>query len=118
MDFRQFLENKYLDWQKETGGRKTVQEFANFLGVHQSTVSTWWNGDRLPQGENIVKLSLKLGLEVYDVLGLERPDADLYYIQQNWEQFTPEERRWIRETAEKYATSNEPKRVLKRVRST
>lgn len=110
MDFRQFLEVKYLEWQRESGGRKTVLEFANYLGVKQQTVSNWWNGERLPQGENIHKLALKLGMEVYDVLGLDRPDADLHYVQQQWENLTPEERRAIRQQTEGYSTKNETKR--------
>jgi len=110
MNFRQFLEMKYLEWQKDSGGRKTVLEFANYLGVSQQTVSNWWNGERLPQGDNIHKIALKLGLEVYDVLELARPDPDLFYIQQQWESLTEKERHWVRDQAEKYATENEAKR--------
>lgn len=71
--FRQFLEENFLQWQMTTGGRKTVYEFAEYIGVGQSTISTWWNETRIPQGDNIRKLAEKLGLEVYDVLGLSRP---------------------------------------------
>lgn len=84
MKFTQFLELKFLEWQQAEGGRKTVKQFAAFIGVSQSTISTWWNGDRSPEGENIQKIANKLGIEVYDVLGLPRPDPDLLYIQQNW----------------------------------
>lgn len=68
-NFRQFLEGKYLEWQQREGGRKTVFEFAEWLGVSQSAVSNWWNEGRMPQGDSIRKLAAKLGLEVYDVLG-------------------------------------------------
>lgn len=83
MKFSKFLEFKYLEWQQNVG-RKTVKEFAAYIGVSTSTISTWWNEDRVPEGENIQKLASKLGIEVYDSLDLPRPDPDLLYIQQNW----------------------------------
>ena len=106
MDFRQFLEVKYLEWQQKQGGRKTVHQFAAWLGVGQSTLSNWWNGERKPQGDYVDKLAMKLGLEVYDVLGLDRPDPDLHYLQQVWDELSDRERRAIREQVEQYAKHN------------
>lgn len=102
MKFRQFLELKFLEWQRESGGRKTVREFARHLGVSQSSISMWWNGDRIPEGINVQKLANKLGIEIYDVLALPRPDADLHYLQKEWEELSPKQRRSLREQAEKY----------------
>ena len=76
MNFSRFLELKFLEWQQREGGRKTVKEFAAYIGVSQSTISTWWNEDRKPEGENLRKLAEKLGIEVYDILGMPRPDSD------------------------------------------
>lgn len=106
MKFTQFLELKFLEWQQAEGGRKTVKQFAAYIGVSQSTISTWWNGDRSPEGENIQKIAHKLGIEVYDVLGIPRPDPDLLYIQQNWSNFSEKGRQAIRDTAEKYRLAN------------
>jgi transcriptional regulator with XRE-family HTH domain len=111
MSFRQFLELKFLQWQQESGGRKTVREFAKYIGVGQSSISMWWNGERLPEGENVQKLAQKLGLEVYDVLGLPRPDANLHYLQKHWDDFSPEVQRTLREQAEEFMTKNEAKRL-------
>jgi len=66
MKFRQFLELKYLEWQQQSGGRKTVEEFADHLGIGRTTLSMWLNkNERVPQGDNIRKLADKLGLDVY-----------------------------------------------------
>ena len=111
VNFKQYLEMKFLDWQTQAGTRKTVAEFANYLGVSQSTVSAWWNQTRNPEGENLRKLADKFGLEVYDVLALPRPDADLHYISANWDRISPEDRRVPREQAEKYLEENESKRA-------
>lgn len=110
MNFPQLLERKFLEWQQEQGGRRTVAEFAKWIGVKQSSVSMWWNGANEPSGESIRLLAEKLGLEVYDALNLQRPDPDLHYIQSNWELIDPDERQAIRDQMEKYATKNETKR--------
>jgi transcriptional regulator with XRE-family HTH domain len=116
MTFRQFLELKFLQWQQESGGRRTVLEFAKYIGVSQSSISMWWNRERLPEGDNVQKLANKLGIEVYDVLGLPRPDADLHYLQQHWDDLSPEARRALREQAEEFSTKNEAKRLSKKRR--
>lgn len=112
MKFRQFLEMKFLEWQQQSGGRKTVEDFSDYLGIGRTTLSMWLNrNERVPQGDNIRKLADKLGLEVYDVLGLDRPDPDLHYIQQNWEHLSPEARLSLRKQMENLAIKNETKRA-------
>ena len=102
MNFPKLLEKKFLEWQQQQGGRRTVAEFAKWIGVKQSSVSMWWNGANEPNAASVRLLAEKLGLEVYDVLGLPRPDADLHYLQQAWENIPAAARRAIREQAEKY----------------
>ena len=111
MTFPQFLDRKFLEFQQGQGGRRTVAEFAAFIGVKQSTLSIWWNSGSEPSGESVRLLAEKLGLEVYDVLELDRPDEDLYYIQQHWDDLTPELRRSLRVQAEKYRTKNDAART-------
>jgi transcriptional regulator with XRE-family HTH domain len=114
LGFRQWLEIKFLEWQRNQGGRKTVLQFADFLGVSQQAVSSWMNGTRLPQGEYLRKLADKLGLEVYDVLGLERPDPLLYYLTKHWDEFPENVQNAILDQAEKYANEDRPKRPFSR----
>lgn len=114
MTFSQFLEMKFLEWQRQEGGRRTVKEFAAYIGVSQSTISMWWNEGRKPEGENLLKLAIKLGMEVYDILEKPRPDSDLHYIQVAWEDLDPAARKAIREQAEKYAAKNQTENERKR----
>ena len=102
MTFSKYLEQKFLEWQQREGGRRTVKEFAAYIGVSQSTISTWWNDERKPEGDNLLKLAMKLGVEVYDVLGKPRPDSDLLYLQTIWNELPNESRRALREQAERY----------------
>lgn len=108
MKFRQYLEQRFLEWQKQQGGRKTVKQFAEYVGVSQSSISMWWgDNERVPEGENVRKIAEKLGLEVYDVLGIPRPDEDLHYLETIWNDLPPKARRVLRQKAEEYKTENE-----------
>lgn len=113
-NFRQWLEFKFLEWQRNQGGRQTVLQFAKYLGVSQQTVSNWWNDEEVkPQGDNIIKLADKLGLEVYDVLGMPRPDPALYYIQKHWDDLPPELQSQLLAKAKGYAEDNDRKSSIK-----
>ena len=114
LEFRQWLELKFLEWQRNQGGRKTVLQFADYLGVSQQTVSSWWNSPKIPQGDNIRKLADKLGLEVYDVLGLERPDPFLHYFIKHWEKLPEDAQDALLDMAESYAKEDRPKRMFSR----
>lgn len=107
MDFPQFLEAKFLEWQQSMGGRRSVSEFAKWIGVKQSSVSMWWTGANVPSSENVKRLADKLGLEVYDYLGIPRPDPNLHYIQQGWGRLSEKERIALREQTEKYIASKQ-----------
>lgn len=69
-----WLLGKMLDWQREQGERKTVEEFADYLGVKRGTVNQWLNGARKPKGAYVRLIADKFGPEIYDLLGLARPD--------------------------------------------
>ncbi len=117
MNLPQFLEQKYLEWQTAQGKRKTVQEFADYLGISQSVLSHYMNGKRKPTSDNLRMLSGKLGFVIYDVLGLPRPDKDLAFISQNWENVSPEFRVKFRGEVEEHLAHEEAKRVPKNRRA-
>jgi transcriptional regulator with XRE-family HTH domain len=67
----EWIWNKYLE-QMESG-YKSQAEFARELGIDEKVLNHYINGRRLPTGENIDRLAT-LGYEIYDLLGLVRPD--------------------------------------------
>jgi transcriptional regulator with XRE-family HTH domain len=117
MNFPQFIEQKFLEWQNAEGKRKTLDEFAEYLGVKRSVLSNWLTGRRNPGAESLRQLSAKLGFEVYDVLGLPRPDPDLAYISQHWDLVSEEFRRKFRQQVEQQLENEESKRVHKNRRT-
>jgi transcriptional regulator with XRE-family HTH domain len=108
MTFPEFLEKKYLEWQLKEGERKTIVQFAAYIGVSQPILSMWMSGKKRPGMENIKLLAEIFGDEVYDALGLPRPNPYLQIAIKKWE-YLPEEKqkqisRMIAEEAAKYET--------------
>ncbi len=76
MTFKEWLYQKFLEWEKSTGERQTGVSFARHLGVTQPALSSWLNGKYIPKGRSLAILAKKLGYDVYDVVGLPRPTID------------------------------------------
>lgn len=92
-EFAQLFEHRYLEYQVERGGRATIEEFANWLGIARPTASNYINDKRQPTDEEeIKKLVLKLGPEVYDTLGLARPDPKLRQFIEAVDEHPPDQR--------------------------
>ena len=101
MELKEFLFQKFLEWQKESGQRRSVKDWAIYLDVPQTSLSTWMNGPYLPKGAGLSKLAAKLGPEIYDVLGMTRPgplDPGLQEIIDNWPNLSEEQREGILST--------------------
>jgi len=79
--FSEWITEKFLDWQKSAGERKTLIEFADWIGVSQPSLSDWMSGKYKPKGsKNIDRLYIKLGPEIFDVLEMERPLYALQFV--------------------------------------
>jgi len=110
-NFPEWINKKFVLWQAERGERKTIQEFAAFLGISRPLLNMWMNANRKPGTENIKILEEIFGLEVYDALGLPRPNPYLQRVNRVWE-FLPEAIQLkIAEEAETYEAKNEIRRV-------
>ncbi len=73
------------------GGRRTVTEFAEHLGVSRDTLNKWMNGTRTPTGKHVDMLVSKLGPEIYDVLDLRRPSFDFSIFDLFWDKLSDEQ---------------------------
>ena len=102
--FPHWFNQQFLNWERTSGKRKTISEFADYLKINRSLVSFWLNGSRKPSNKNIELIATKLGFEIYDVLDKSRPDPDLYHVQAHWVGLPTEAKRKIRDIVEKYST--------------
>lgn len=79
----EWLEKQYLTWQLREG-RGTIGEFAQWLGVSRNTYNNWTSRGQVPRGKYLTMLARQLGPEIYDVLGVPRPDPRLQQIISQW----------------------------------
>jgi hypothetical protein len=105
--FNHWLENEFLKWQDQRGRRGRLVQFAKHLGISAPLLSHYLKGIRKPAGATVHKLAKQLGPEVYDVLGLQRPDPQLVFITRNWSLLTDEEKGILVETVKKYSQTKE-----------
>ena len=75
-NLKDWLNEKFTDWEKEQGQRQSYYAFARYLEVSQSALAQWMMGSSVPTGEDLLSIASKLGPEVYDALGAPRPTAE------------------------------------------
>jgi len=71
-NFPSWITRKFVEWQASEGKRKTIEEFAAYLGTSRPLVNMWMNGNKKPGKENINILAEIFGNEIYDVLEIPR----------------------------------------------
>jgi transcriptional regulator with XRE-family HTH domain len=113
-EFPSLLDRAFLEYRiKQTRQRLSVSlnSFASYLDFSPPIVNMWLSGSRLPSQGNveriIPKLVALLDLEVYDVLGLPRPDSNLQRLTQVWPRISIEYRQKLAELAELYAAEKD-----------
>lgn len=80
----EWLEQQYVTWQARQGGRRTIDAFAQYVGVSRVAINRWMNGTRTPDAEYADLIAEKLGPEIYDLLDIPRPDPRLQAIIRQW----------------------------------
>jgi transcriptional regulator with XRE-family HTH domain len=93
-ELKDWFMKQFLDWQTREGEKRTVKAFAEYLDVSRGTLNNWMLGGREPKGYNVNNLANKLSPEIYDILGLARPneDPELQKLHAKWSNLRPETR--------------------------
>jgi transcriptional regulator with XRE-family HTH domain len=71
---KEWLAEKFSEWEKNQGRKQSYYAFARFLGVSQTDLARWMDGTTIPSGTDLHTLAARLGMEVYDSLGMPRPN--------------------------------------------
>lgn len=80
----QWFNRKFVEWQASQGKKKTIAAFAEYCGIKQNDMSRYLSGASKPDGDNLQKVGIVLGDEIYDLLGRPRPDARLQALIAHW----------------------------------
>lgn len=110
-EFKDFLFDKLQEYEREQGRRISMVEYAKYLGISRPVLSYYLNGRNTPGIDNAGLLAEKLGIEVYDYLGVTRPDPDLLKLKTLWGKLPAEVRHQLAEQAANYVTKNERKNL-------
>jgi len=117
------LEQKFIEWRaKQTARKAGIAQFAEFLGVSRDDLNNYMlRGVRISD-ENLERMAAKIGYEVYDAVGKDRPDPRFKAIKQTYYALPEDKKdvaeRLLRELAEspvtgkgdgKHAPKKEPK---------
>lgn len=109
-----YLLEHFLAWQNRVGERKTLKEFAEYIGISDKLLNHYMTGRRMPGEDTATLIYQALGDErIFDITGFERPDMRLAFIRKNWENFSDQEKDKVMEMLSKYRTgggsaANEP----------
>ncbi|NUM48740.1 MAG: helix-turn-helix transcriptional regulator [Anaerolineales bacterium] len=105
--FSKWLELQYINWMAQSGARKTLTEFSKWIGISQPLINRYMSGQVIPSEENVHKIAVTLGPEVYDLLGLARPDPRLKEIVSRWHELSDEKQIAFLKEFQKVLTKNE-----------
>jgi len=71
---KEYFDKEFAEWERSTGQRQTYKAFAAWLGVSYTTLAGWRNQNFPPSGENLRKVSRKLGPEIFEIVGQQIPE--------------------------------------------
>jgi transcriptional regulator with XRE-family HTH domain len=75
----------FLAWQKETGERQTLKEFAEYIGMSDKQLNHFFTGRREPGEKTAILFATKFSdHRFYDAVSIPRPDPNLKFIQRHW----------------------------------
>ena len=70
-----WFRNQFLRYEQASGERKTISEFADWLGITQQTCSTYMNGTRKPSYDSAIKICRKMGdWSLFRILNYSLPE--------------------------------------------
>lgn len=92
---KEWLNQKFAEWEKAQGRSQSYYAFARYLEVSQSGLGQWMIGSGAPGGDDLLNIASKLGPEVYDVLGLPRPNAEVQRVTVSFASLPPDIRQQL-----------------------
>ena len=79
-NFPAWFNRAYKRWSRSQAGEEDFVAFCDLLGYPPSKVLGWMHGEVLPEKPEVLCIAGILGVEVYQVLDLPKPDPELLKI--------------------------------------
>ena len=110
---QELLTEAYVDYVSQHRRKVGDNEFAKYLGVPPGSYNQWANGSRLPNYQNTIRLAVKLGPRVFDIMGYQRvmvvDDPQIIFLAERWRLLTHETKKQIIDHVREESEENKPK---------
>ncbi len=87
---KDWLNQKFIEWEHSQGRKQSYYSFARYLEVSQSGLGQWMTGSSVPGGDDLLNIATKLGPEIYDILGLPRPNSEIQRVTVSFASLPPD----------------------------
>jgi hypothetical protein len=87
-----WFNRSYKRWSRSQAGEEDFIAFCDLLGYPPSKVLGWLHGEFLPEGSEVLSIAGILGIKVYQVLDLPKPDPELIKIYGSFVHLTGQDR--------------------------
>jgi hypothetical protein len=91
-NFPAWFNRAYKRWSRSQAGEEDFIAFSDLLGYPPSKVLGWLHGEFLPEGPEVLSIAGTLGIKVYQVLDLPKPDPELIKIYGSFPHLTGQDR--------------------------
>jgi len=91
-NFPAWFNRAYKRWSRSQAGEEDFVAFCDLLGYPPSKVLGWMHGEVLPEKPEVLSIAGILGVEVYQVLDLPKPDPELLKIYGSFSRLSGQDR--------------------------
>jgi len=91
-NFPAWFNRAYKRWSRSQAGEEDFIAFCDLLGYPPSKVLGWLRGEFIPEGPEVLSIAGTLGIKVYQVLDLPKPDPELIKIYGSFAHLTGQDR--------------------------
>jgi hypothetical protein len=78
--FPGWFNKAYKRWSRSQPEEEDFLAFCDLLGYSADKVLEWFHGESVPEGPEVLSIAGILGINVYEVLDLQKPDPELIKI--------------------------------------
>jgi hypothetical protein len=88
-----WLDDKFRAWRDtQSEGNAGVTQFARHIGITRDDLNNYLLRGARPEGKKLLQIARALGPEIYDLLGLARPDPQLRQVMKAFVRLPPDQR--------------------------
>lgn len=118
MEIKDLLLEHFLAWQTREKEKKTLKQFAEYVGMSPQQLNHYWTGKRVPTIEISDLFYGVFGDERFYLLaGYDVPDHRLKFLNSHWNEFDEKDKNQITELFSKYKTQTRKRNAATEIKT-